>query len=445
MNENVLNQDLNYLPLIKIIFSNFKKVYSYKNRIPNLNLPGSICCLNDIQLFPIISRKILSETDYPNRPAKPHGNLEIYYSFTARADNLGNQVYYPLSKFDYAKYIELEKDQFIQSGVKPKDRCSILAFSQDATIPKSQAIMSMGATYIPLDGDESDIFANIIKQEITVIFTVPQFLYRLMDYVRAHKLQSTLRLIITTGVNIPNKLETYRKIKKILGADLRETIGSTELGTFAISCKSCPNYFHFLGKHHYIEIINPETHLPDSKGEIVITPLWKHDYPLFRYNTGDYIELLNNKSCACANHSQRIFKGILKRSDNTVRIERFLASLPELYQQLQSLLFHQYPADKIIWRLIDPPLLVLLLIEINYSDQLLLFIERNTSNLTLRKVNPLIRFASKASNAKTKVIYCQKNDLIDISPKYQDIRNFKLSKLPEETQKILKKYEFNFR
>lgn len=445
MNENVLNQDLYYLPLIKIIFSNFKKVYNYKGRRTNLNIPSSIYRLNDIQLFPIISRKILLETNYPNRVAKPHRNPAIHYSFTARIDNLGNQVYYPLSKIDYTKYIELEKEQFIQSGVKPKDRCSILAFSQDATIPKSQAIMSIGATYIPLDGDESDIFENIIKQKITVIFTVPQFLFRFMDYVKAHKLQSALRLIITTGVKIPNKLEIYQKIKKILGAELRETIGSTEVGTFAVSCKSDPNSFHFLDKYHYVEIINPETHKPDSIGDIVITPLWKHDYPLFRYNTGDYIELLTNKSCTCASRSKWIFKGILKRSDNTIRIERFLASLPELYQQLQSLLCHQYLADKIIWRLIDPPLLVLLLIEINYSDQLLLFIEKNTSNLTLRKINPLIQFALKASNAKTKVIYCQKNDLIDISPKYQDIKNIESSKLPKDTQKLLKKYESYYR
>jgi phenylacetate-coenzyme A ligase PaaK-like adenylate-forming protein len=439
MIKNKLNLDEQVFPQIKSIVTNFNKIYQYKNRQANFTIPRSIRKPQDIQLLPITSRKILFGTKYPNRPGKAK-KPAIFYSFTVRIDNAGDQIYFPISKNDYAKYIELEKDQFIQSGVNSKDRCSIVAFSQDATIPKSQALMSIGATYIPLDGDEQDIFENIINQQVTVIFTVPQFVFRFMDYVQVHKSETYLRLIVTTGVKIPNKMEIYRKIKQILGAELRETIGSTELGTFAVSCRADPNYFHFLDRHHYIEIINPETHKPDVKGNIVITPLWKRDYPLLRYDTGDYIELVPHKPDMCPCNSHRMFGGIQKRSDNTVRIERFLTSLPELYLQLEALLKNQYRADKIVWRFINPPLLVLLLIEDNHSDELLLFIEKNISNFSLRKINPLIKFAVKASNAKTKVIYCPKNDLIDIVPKYQDIRNIESLRIPNEIQKLLGKY-----
>jgi len=265
-----------------------------------------------------------------------------------------------------------------------------------------------------------------------------------MDYVKLHNLKTSLKIVITTGAKINNFKQTAKYVKKYLGARLTETIGSTELGTFAISCQTHPGYYHFIDKYQFIEIINPETLKPDTKGEIVITPLWKKDYPLVRFATGDYIELVKNNSCSCSCDNKWMFKGIIKRLDNTVRLERFLVPLPELYNQIVESFLYQYLFDKIFWRLTNPPIIVLLLIQDNYSDKVLLFIEKEKSIITLRKTRPINKLIAAASSANLKIIYCPKNKLMDIFPKYQDLRNVTSSKISKMTKQLLSKYKSYF-
>lgn len=427
----------NFILLEKII-SNSWNVPFYFNRFKKNNLNKKFKAINDLNKYPLTKRK-----DFKNKNLFSNYKINnIKYTINLKSDLLTQESYLPLSKRDFLNYIELELYKFRLIGVSKNDRCSIINFSQNHTIPMANALIKLGAIYVPLDGDETIIFNNIINFKVTVIFTVAQFLFRFLDYVKLNKLKTSLRIVITTGVKINNFKQIKKDIKKYLGANLYETIGSTELGTFAISCKSHPGYYHFIDKYQFVEIINPQTGKTDTKGEIVITPLWKEDYPLVRYATGDYIELEKNKGCICNYKNKWMFKGIIKRLDNTIRIERFLVPLPELYDKIGKVFLYQYFFDKVLWRLVSPPIFTLLLIQENHSDKILLFIERNKSNLTLRRVNKIKQTVNTVTGAQIKIIYCPKNDLINISPVYQDIRNVMTT---SQTKKLLNKYKAFYR
>jgi len=429
----------NFFILKKVIFNSWN-IPLYSSRYKKIGLKKYFETIKDLSNYPLIRRK-----DFIKKfPFDNYKIDNIKYIFNLKSDISPKESCLPLSNRDFIDYTQLECYKFQLIGVNKKDRCSIIAFSQNSMIPMANALMKLGATYVPLDGDETIIFNNIINFKVTVIFTVPQFLYRLIDYVKLRNLKTSLRIVITTGSKIKNFKQIAKYVKKYLGARLMETIGSTELGTFAISCKNHSGYYHFIDKYQFIEIINPETLNLDIKGEIVITPLWKKDYPLIRFATGDYIELEKNNSCSCSCNNKWMFMGIVKRLDSTVRLERFLLSLRELYNQILELFLYQYFFDKIFWRLTNPPIVVLLLIRNSHSDKVLLFIEKGKSIITLRKTSPINQLIATSSSASLKIIYCSKSKLIDVFPKYQDLRDVAYSKIPKKTKQLLSKYKFYF-
>jgi phenylacetate-coenzyme A ligase PaaK-like adenylate-forming protein len=107
---------------------------------------------------------------------------------------------------------------------------------------------------------------------------------------------------------------TARKlVKKYLNSECFGSAGSSECGAFGKEC-SFHNGTHFInvGNNSIFEVINPKTLKHDTKGELVITALWRKGYPLIRYRTGDYIEL-DSLPCPCGYPSSRIKLGTFSK------------------------------------------------------------------------------------------------------------------------------------
>jgi len=423
----------NNLNNLKKIIANVWEIPSYRAFYEKNNSPKKIKFASDLSQFPIISKEI-----YFNLTKKKSVDIaQNSYVIKAMATLDGEEAIFPLSIRDYQNYISLEKRKFELIGVKKTDLCSVVEFSQNHTIPLSQSLLSLGASYIPLDGDENKIFNDIVRYKVTVIFTIPPVVYRLMEYIRVRNLKTSLRLIITTGMKIPDVEKLSQETKSTLGAELIDTIGATELASFAFSCREHRNFYHFVDQYQIIEIIDPKTKKPAKEGEIVITPLWKVDFPLIRYGTSDCTKLEENLSCHCAVQNKTFCSGVEKRLVQSTRIQRYLVDLKEFYDKVRNNLYWQNFFDKKLWLFLEKPALAILITKMNHVDTVLVFIDKSKFLLTLRRRQPIEDAIFKMTNAETKFIFCNKKLIQKVLPSYQDIRDIPKKHLSREILNLL--------
>ncbi|NLL38025.1 MAG: phenylacetate--CoA ligase family protein [Clostridiales bacterium] len=101
--------------------------------------------------------------------------------------------------------------------------------------------------------------------------------------------------------------QSRKSIGAAWGAEVFEHYGMTEMGFgCAVSCREQLKDPENLGYHIregdiYIEIIDPETGMPQpdgQEGEIVFTTLTRRGMPFIRYRTGDFSRLLT-RDCPC--------------------------------------------------------------------------------------------------------------------------------------------------
>lgn len=418
---------------LKNIVANAWQIPVFRDFYTKNNAPLKINSKDDLQKLPLLNKELY----YQLTKKKPLELGKNIYVFKAMVDLEGHEAVFPLSATDYQNYIALEKRKFELLGVKKTDLCSVVAFSQNHTIPLAQAFLALGASYIPLDGDEEKIFRNLIEQKVTVIFTIPPVVYRLLDYVKTRQLKTSLRLIITTGVKIPNVEELSEQTKQILGASLLDTIGATELASFAFSCPEHPNFYHFVDQQQIVEILNPQSQKASKSGEIVITPLWKEDFPLLRYATGDFTKINEKLTCSCRLQSKLLISGVEKRLSQATRVQRYLLDFDDFYYKVRERLLWQYFFDSKLWNFLEKPALVILLDSINHADRVLVFIEKQKFHLTLRKREVIERNIFQMTNADVKIVLCDKSMIQKIKFSHRDIRGLKRKSLPKEVLALL--------
>ncbi len=182
-----------------------------------------------------------------------------------------------------------------------------------------------------------------------------------------------------------------------------------------------------------------------NEGEIIITPFWRQDIPLIRFNTRDYVKLESRKRCPCPVSGDKVFRGILKRTDNSIKIGASFITLDKLYEWVKKALFYQYPFDRAVWWVFTKPRFILLLCTAQHSDSLLLFIDRTSFLSTLRTKRHLIKSMNSYYGVSPVVHFVDKKDidnLFKIQP-YYDLRYVKKHTLPQELTKILDKLNIN--
>jgi len=319
---------------------------------------------------------------------------KISYVMRMRNQVSSEMVNIPLSKKDFEGLIIFEKDKFEKIGVNSQDIASVIFFPLQHVIPMSLALQRLGAIYIPFEGDEEKVFFDVINNKISFLVTTPSRVSKLIDFVKKTKLKSSLRLINTGGQKIKDYHFFKMKVKKYLGADLVDNIGSSELQNFAIHCREHEQY-HFVSKDQIVEVIDPETKSISDKGELVITPLWRKDFPLVRYKTRDIVKLIKSKKCSCGFADPRVIKGIEGRLDQMIKLNGVLLPIYQIHQKLLKLWTEQIVIlDNLIWKYRDSPKLCLVVQEKRRKDELFIFITKKRSAFFRRK-NLLVKFCQK--------------------------------------------------
>lgn len=410
----------------------------YSHKLSSFKLQKkSRLSLTDFYKLPFTTRDEL----YSFQTRRTNNNLQKSFIMHTKSRSLEDEIQLPLSSRNYQRMVAFERYRLDKSGVEKSDICSIVHFPLQHIIPIAEALMSIGATFIPIDGSPKQVFTKILGNKLTVLICTPSTVNDLINFTKKSKKRSNLRLIITAGQEITNFKKFSKGVKQSLGADVKDQIGSSELQIFAIRCRQYDQY-HFIDKDQVVEIINPETLQPAREGELVITPLWRQDFPLIRYRTGDYVKLQKRKLCSCTIKDPRVFSGVIKRVDNMTKINGVLASLEEVYEKMNHLLHFQYPTDTLLWRIFSPPKLLVILDEDSGSDQLLVYVDRMKYRITLRRKKPIEHYLKSMLYLTPKIILNDQKESRQLGNyHYLDIRGQKIDNLPYPIKRIKKKYK----
>ena len=180
-----------------------------------------------------------------------------------------------------------------------------------------QGANKIGACVIPggIGNTEQQILAiNCLRPNRYV--GTPSFLKTILEQGKEKNIDvSSLKTGLVGGEACPPSL---KKVLSELGCPVLQSYGTADLGLVAYETWDSEGMFCDEGV--LIEIVRPgsEDVLPEGKvGEVVVTTL-NHDYPLFRFATGDLSAVITEKS-KCGRTAMRI-KGWMGRADQTTKV-----------------------------------------------------------------------------------------------------------------------------
>lgn len=361
------------------------------------------------------------------------------YSLLVRTGLSPEPIKSGLSANDYKNMVDFEKYRFLLDGVNKNDICTVIYFPLENIIPMSEAVRKIGAQFIPLEGHLEEIFNNIIRLNITVIYSKPDIISQFILYVKKHQIKPNIRLILTGGQKIDKYDKFLKEIYEYLGAELIDHVGTSELLNFAIHCKT-HGYYHFIDKHQIVEIIDPKTNQPSNKGEIIVTPLWREDYCLFRYKTGDYVEIKTTKPCGCKIQDPRVFTSIIKRIDTRIKINGIMGSPEHLCKSVKGILTNQFGIiDRILWKLYKPPVFMICINKIHNVDNVIIIIQKNKFKLSFRHTKPLINFFQSNYYLRPTILLIDSKLEEGLLPNVcVDLRNIDNTDLPEKIEDMFR-------
>jgi phenylacetate-CoA ligase len=121
------------------------------------------------------------------------------------------------------------------------------------------------------------------------------------------------------------------------GAEVLDHYGMTEVGPVAFAERGRPGSLRVLEDRYFAEVIDPHSGMPVEEGalgELVLTPLGRSAWPLFRYQTGDLV-----RATRIEGHLELV-GGIVGRVDDMVivrgvnlypgAVEQVVRSFPEV-------------------------------------------------------------------------------------------------------------------
>ena len=183
-----------------------------------------------------------------------------------------------------------------------------------------EAASALGCLCIPggAQGSEARL-GMILKHEVEVLLCTPTYALHLAEVAHASGVdlsRSAVRKIIVAGEPGGSVPEVRARLSAAWnGARVFDHYGMTEVGPVAFEDASRPCVQTVLPESYWPEVIDPQSGLaaePGAVGELVLTPLGRHDTPLLRYRTGDLVRAVHGS------RGLELHGGILGRADDMV-------------------------------------------------------------------------------------------------------------------------------
>ena len=159
----------------------------------------------------------------------------------------------------------------------------------------------------------------MIEHRAEVLCCTPTYALRLLEVAREEAIDlraAEVRTIIVAGEpggSVPAVRE--RISAGWNGARVVDHYGMTEVGPVAFEDPDRPGVLRLIEESYFAEIIEPGGTAPVSEGdvgELVLTPLGRHSWPLLRYRTGDLVKWSRDA------HGIALEGGIIGRADDMV-------------------------------------------------------------------------------------------------------------------------------
>lgn len=292
--------------------------------------PSQVKSLEDIRLFPFLTKQILRERQ---QAAPPFGDIvavperDIVY-ISASSGSTGVPTASPFTAQDFEDWMDYEARQFWSSGLRPEDRyCHSLNFSLFVGGPCVLGAQKLGALSIHAGTVPSERLLTIIGQfKATAIWTTPSYAWYLGETaiklgIDPKKDLAIQRIFVAgePGGSIP---ETRQRIEALWGAKVYDYYGLSDIfGSCAGMCEA-QDGLHWAEDHILVEVLDPQTGAPvaeGERGELVLTTLKKAARPMLRFRSGDIVSV-TTEPCSCGRTSMRL-KGIHGRLDDMLIIK----------------------------------------------------------------------------------------------------------------------------
>ena len=209
----------------------------------------------------------------------------------------------PLSIWDTAQDWEWLLENWIEgyrlAGVTP-GMVAFYAFSFGPFLgfwTAFEAGLRMGLRCIPGGGlGTAARLHALLEHRVEVLCCTPTYALHLAAFARREGIdldRSSVRKILVAGEPGGSLPAVRRQLEAAWnGAEVLDHYGMTEVGPVAFAAAGEPGALRVLEERYLAEVIHPESNNPaleGALGELVLTPLGRSGWPLFRYRTGDLV------------------------------------------------------------------------------------------------------------------------------------------------------------
>ncbi len=353
-------EKLQFERLKKTLRRVYQKVPHYKAKFNQANVkPDDIKSLEDVRKLPFTTKEDLY-VDYP------FGLLTIPVEKVIRVHTSSGTTGKPkaifFSKKDINNSAELIARCLVMTGASKGD---ILQNSMTYGLFTGAFVMHYGAEkvgifVIPAGPGNTERQINLMRDfGTTMIHITPSYALYVASVIfdKGIDPRKDLKLKRAYLGAEPYSEETRRKIENLLGIDVYNCYGLTEMNGPGVGFECIyKSGLHIWEDNFLLEVINPETGEPVPEGEIgelVLTTLNREAMPLIRYRTRDLTRIIP-EPCKCGRTHRRIAR-ILGRSDDMFivkgvnifpqQIEQILMSIKGVAQNYQIVL---EPIDELV-------------------------------------------------------------------------------------------------
>ena len=207
---------------------------------------------------------------------------------------------------DWAWLLENWVDGYRLAGVTP-GMVAFFAFSFGPFLgfwTAFEAGLSMGLRCIPGGGLGTAARVNaLLEHRAEVLCCTPTYALHMAAFARSEGIdlaRSAVRKILVAGEpggSLPAVRQQLEAAWR--GAEVLDHYGMTEVGPVAFAATGDSGALRVLEERYFAEVIEPQgaAAVPEGAlGELVLTPLGRQGWPLFRYRTGDLVRARSTES-----------------------------------------------------------------------------------------------------------------------------------------------------
>ena len=285
--------------------------------------PDMIRTLEDVRRLPFTTKADLRD-NYPfGLFAVPKKEIvEIH----ASSGTTGKPIVGGYTRNDMDVWSDCVARIAVASGANENDICQI-AFGYGlftGAFGLHYALEKIGAMVVPISSGNSEKQIMIMKDfGTTLLVATPSYAVYLSELAKETGVADQLQLRLGLFGSEVCTPEMRDQIERNIGITVTDNYGLTEIGGPGMSGECIfRDGLHINEDHFLCEIIDPDTGevLPEGeKGELVVTPLTKEGFPIFRYRTKDITRIIT-EPCKCGRTFARMDK-VVGRTDDMLIIK----------------------------------------------------------------------------------------------------------------------------